>query len=95
MSLRPASWTVGVRAFVDYALQRRATLHDLLSGYVTTTDVCDPHPDLIRAAKHHGEPTSRSCPVCRGGDRRHRIGSTRGSASTAARGCPEPLAWSS
>jgi hypothetical protein len=65
MSLRPPRATVGVRSFVDYALVRQSTLHDLRSGYVTTTDVCDPHPDLIRAALHHGEPSTRSCPVCR------------------------------
>jgi hypothetical protein len=65
MSIRPPRATVGVRSFVDYALVRQATLHDLRSGYVTTTDVCDPHPDLIRAALHHGEPSTRSCPVCR------------------------------
>ena len=68
MSLRPPRATVGVRSFVDYALVRQATLQDLRSGYVTTTDVCDPHPDLIRAALHHGEPTTRNCPVCRGSD---------------------------
>jgi hypothetical protein len=66
MSLRPPRSTAGVRSFVDYALVRQATLHDLRSGHVTTTDVCDPHPDLIRAALHHGEPSTRSCPVCRG-----------------------------
>jgi hypothetical protein len=70
VSIRPPRATVGVRSFVDYALVRQATLHDLRSGYVTTTDVCDPHPDLIRAALHHGEPSSRSCPVCRGGESR-------------------------
>ena len=69
MSIRPPRATVGVRSFVDYALVRQATLHDLRSGYVTTTDVCDPHPDLIRAALHHGEPSTRSCPVCRDADR--------------------------
>ena len=65
-----------MRSFVDYALVRQATLHDLRSGYVTTTDVCDPHPDLIRAALHHGEPSTRSCPVCRGA-RRARPGALR------------------
>ncbi|MDP9220387.1 MAG: DUF5318 domain-containing protein [Actinomycetota bacterium] len=68
MPLRPPRSTVGVRSFVDYALVRQATLHDLRSGYVTTTDVCDPHPDLIRAALHHGEPSTRNCPVCRGAE---------------------------
>jgi len=59
---------VGVRSFVDYALARQATLQSLRRGQLTTTDVCEPHPDLIRAALHHGEPTARSCPVCRGAD---------------------------
>jgi hypothetical protein len=67
-SLRPPRGTVGVRQYVDYALVRQSTLQDLRTGYVTTTDVCDPHPDLIRAAKHHGEASTRTCPVCRHGD---------------------------
>lgn len=54
------------RAFVDYSLQRRATLVSLYNGgSVTTTDVCDADPYLLRAAKFHGEPTETPCPVCR------------------------------
>jgi len=53
------------RSVVDYALARRATLADLFAGRVTTTDVCDAHPYLLRAAKFHGESTERDCPVCR------------------------------
>lgn len=53
------------RAVVDYGLARRASLRSLFAGQSTTTDVCDAHPDLLRAAKHHGEPTEKSCPVCR------------------------------
>lgn len=53
------------RAVVDYGLARRATLRSLFAGQATTTDVCDAHPDLLRAAKHHGEGTDKSCPVCR------------------------------
>ncbi len=53
------------RAVVDYALSRRATLHSLYGGKATLADVCDAHPDLLRAAKHRGEPTETSCPVCR------------------------------
>jgi hypothetical protein len=26
---------------------------------------CDADPYLIRAARHHGEPTERPCPICR------------------------------
>jgi hypothetical protein len=53
------------RARVDYSLQRRATLASLFTGLTTPTDVCDPDPYLLRAAKHHGESTQRTCPVCR------------------------------
>jgi hypothetical protein len=67
MSLRPPRATVGVRSYIDYALARQATLRELRTGALTTTDVCDPHPDLIRAAKHHGETSTRPCPVCREG----------------------------
>ena len=98
MSLRPPRSTAGVRSFVDYALVRQATLHDLRSGYVTTTDVCDPHPDLIRAALHHGEPSTRSCPVCRGGGHAgEELGPARPAAGDQrrARGCRGPAGWSS
>jgi hypothetical protein len=54
------------RSVIDYGLARRATLTSLLGpGATTREDACDPHPDLLRAARHHGEPTGRDCPVCR------------------------------
>lgn len=28
------------------------------------SDALDPHPDLLRAARHHGEPASSDCPWC-------------------------------
>jgi hypothetical protein len=52
------------RSVVDYALARRATLAALARGGASTLDVCDAHPDLLRAARHRGEPTDRLCPVC-------------------------------
>ena len=53
------------RAGVDYGLQRRATLTALMTGGALAADVCDADPYLLRAARFHGEPTSRRCPVCR------------------------------
>jgi len=53
------------RSVVDYGLARRATLASVFSGRTTVTDVCDAHPYLLRAAKFHGEPTDRACPICR------------------------------
>lgn len=53
------------RSFVDYSLQRRATLVALMRGAMSTSEVCDAHPILLRAARYHGEPITRPCPVCR------------------------------
>ena len=54
------------RSVVDYSLQRKATLLALFGGRATVMeDVCDADPYLLRAAKFHGEPTDRTCPVCR------------------------------
>lgn len=56
------------RSVVDYGLARRATLEALRgTGATTREDVCDAHPYLLLAARHHGEPTGRECPVCRDG----------------------------
>lgn len=53
------------RSVVDYALARRAVLADLGAGRVSRSDICDAHPYLLRAARYHGEPSARRCPVCR------------------------------
>ena len=53
------------RSVIDYSLARRATLASLLRGGASATDVCDADPYLLRAAKFHGEPAGRACPVCR------------------------------
>lgn len=54
------------RQIVDYALQRRAVLAEFYSGRVSTLDVCDATPYLLRAARFHGSPSPATCPVCRG-----------------------------
>ena len=54
------------RSVIDYTLQRRAKLSTLFNGGATTMDdVCDADPYTLLAAKHHGEPTDKPCPVCR------------------------------
>ena len=50
------------RGFIDYSLDKRATLLALFRGVV---DACDADPYLMRAAKYHGEKADRKCPVCR------------------------------
>ena len=53
-----------ILATVDYTLAKRALLSQVRTGMTSWTDVCDAHPELMRAAKHVGEPSSRDCPVC-------------------------------
>lgn len=55
---------------VDYVLVRRAVLRDLRSGRREKYDVCDAHPELIRAGRNVGEPANGDCPVCGSGDLR-------------------------
>lgn len=50
--------------FVDYALARRSTLQSLRRGSLGTSEVCDAHPELLRAAKNIGEDVRDSCPIC-------------------------------
>src|SRR6185437_2062975 len=50
---------------VSYALARRATLAGVARGQISTAEVCDAHPDLLRAARYYGEPTEVRCPICR------------------------------
>jgi len=57
---RPAS-TVGQ---VDYRLIRRRTIDEFHKGRLSRLDVCDAHPELLRAARNVGEVRSESCPIC-------------------------------
>jgi hypothetical protein len=54
------------REVIDYALQRRSTLETLRrpGRRLARLDACDADPMLLRAAKHHGEPSRVPCPVC-------------------------------
>lgn len=49
---------------VDYGLARRSVLAALRRGSLATTDVCDAHPELIRAAKNIGLSRDEVCPIC-------------------------------
>jgi hypothetical protein len=50
------------RSYIDYSLDKRATLAALFRG---TVNACDADPYLMRAAKFHGVRTTRPCPVCK------------------------------
>jgi hypothetical protein len=49
---------------VDYTLAKRAKLTELRGGRLSRDEVCDAHPELLRAARNVGERTPTPCPVC-------------------------------
>jgi Family of unknown function (DUF5318) len=49
---------------VDYTLARRSLLASRRRGTLDTGDVCDAHPELMRAAKNIGEEIETACPIC-------------------------------
>lgn len=53
---------------IDYTLAKRALLRRARAGMLSTFEICDAHPELMRAARHVGEPASRECPVCKKDD---------------------------
>ena len=53
-----------VRREIDYALARRATVREFQQGKLSRLDVCDAHPELVRAARHLGHDTHDACPIC-------------------------------
>jgi hypothetical protein len=51
-------------ATIDYRMAKLAVLREVRVGRRSRFDVCDAHPELIRAAKHIGNPVSDLCPIC-------------------------------
>ena len=49
---------------VDYTLAKRALIRSFHRGLTSRLEICDAHPELIRAAK------TRPCPVCKGDELR-------------------------
>ena len=48
----------------DYRMARRALLREVRTGLRSAGDVCDAHPDLLRAGRNIGEVTDDRCPIC-------------------------------
>lgn len=51
-------------AIVDHRLARRMLINQVRLGRLRRDEVCDAHPELIRAAANVGTPTSADCPIC-------------------------------
>jgi len=49
---------------VDFRLVRKHTLDEFRRGRLSRLDVCDAHPELLRAARNVGEARSEDCPIC-------------------------------
>lgn len=49
---------------IDYRLARNALIAEFRKGRLSRLDVCDAHPELLRAAINIGEPSREDCPIC-------------------------------
>lgn len=65
--MRPFCWGLYnplVHREIDYALARRATIREFERGGLSRRDICDAHPELLRAARHLGDDSNDACPIC-------------------------------
>lgn len=63
-SIRGAAPDARVAGQVDYRLARNAVVSEFRKGRLSRLDVCDAHPELLRAACNVGQETSEDCPIC-------------------------------
>ncbi len=49
---------------IDYRLARRHLIAEHKRGRLARNEVCDAHPELIRAAREVGDVTRADCPIC-------------------------------
>jgi hypothetical protein len=54
----------GGGAAVEYGLVRENVVRDVRRGRIGQVDVCDAHPELLRAARNIGRRTQDDCPIC-------------------------------
>ncbi len=52
------------RALVDHRLTRQHLINEYRRGRLSQDQVCDAHPELIRAAKNVGTALATPCPIC-------------------------------
>ncbi|PSO49488.1 MAG: hypothetical protein BRC31_08730 [Actinobacteria bacterium QS_5_72_10] len=48
----------------DYRMAKRALVAEVSRGARPLADVCDAHPDLLRAARNAGTVMRADCPIC-------------------------------
>ena len=52
------------RGQIDHRLTRQHLINEYRRGRLSQDQVCDAHPELIRAAKNVGTETQHLCPIC-------------------------------
>jgi len=57
-----------ISAGVEYRLVRNSVVREVERGRTQKIDVCDAHPELLRAARNVGRRTDESCPMCTDSD---------------------------
>ena len=67
LASRPMSFGMsalrGTPGVVDHRLSRRHLINEFKRGRLRQDQVCDAHPELIRAARNIGSPASLPCPI--------------------------------
>ena len=53
-----------ISAGVEYRLVRNAVVREVERGRAQKIDVCDAHPELLRAARNVGKRLDETCPMC-------------------------------
>ncbi|MFN8021221.1 MAG: DUF5318 family protein [Acidimicrobiales bacterium] len=52
------------RGVVDHRLARRHLVNEFRRGRLRQDQICDAHPELIRAARNLGTESRATCPIC-------------------------------
>jgi Family of unknown function (DUF5318) len=60
----PGALRGGGRGIVDHRLARRHLINEFRRGRLRQDQVCDAHPELIRAARNVGTESRSTCPIC-------------------------------
>ncbi len=54
----------GAAGVVDHRLARRHLVNEFRRGRLRQDQICDAHPELIRAARNVGTASRAACPIC-------------------------------
>lgn len=75
-----------MRREIDYSLARRAVLRDYERGALAKPDVCDAHPELLRAARNLGTECDAVCPICGADETLRRVSYVYGDGAKSPNG---------